>query len=507
MERMSAQDAGFYFVEDENTPMHVGSVAVFDGPAPKYGDLVRLLVGKLPTVPRYRQRVRTVPLHLGRPVWTDDEHFEVLYHVRHTAVPAPGGAEQLRNLAGRVFAQRLDLAKPLWEMWLVEGLRDGRWAIISKVHHCMIDGVAGWDLAAALLDARPDAEPPEPRSWTPQPAPSTAWLVVDGVRDALAAPLQQLARVPGLARSLPTRQEVIDFGRGLPSSARRLAGPSARSLNGPIGPHRRWEWTQAGLGEVKQVRTAFGGTVNDVVLTAVTRGFRDLLAARGELSDGQVVRSLVPVSVRPESERGTLNNRVSAVLVNLPVAEGDPLRRLALLRAQMDDLKNSRQAMGAQALTELAGFAAPTLLALGSRLTFRFPQPLMQTVTTNVPGPRVPLYMLGRQMVEIHPYVPIATNMRISIGILSYLDQLNFGVNADLDAVPDIGVLSGGIRAGFDELVARATAERAGSEKAPPKQAPSEQARSKRVPPKRARPKRAAAEPAPGGDAGATAIG
>jgi hypothetical protein len=188
----------------------------------------------------------------------------------------------------------------------------------------------------------------------------------------------------------------------------------------------------------------------------VTRGFRDLLAQRGELSAGQTVRSLVPVSVRAEGERGTLNNRVSGLLVSLPVGEPDPLRRLARLREQMDDLKSSRQAVGAQAMTELAVFTAPTLLAMGSRLTFRFPQPMMQTVTTNVPGPRFPLYLLGRQMIEIHPYVPIAVNLRISVGILSYLDQLNFGINADLDAVPDIGVLRHGIRAGFDELVERA---------------------------------------------------
>jgi len=402
-----ALDAGFYFLEDENVPMHVGSVAVFQGPPPAYGDVVRLLVAKLPQVPRYRQRVRTVPWHLGRPVWTDDEHFEVLYHVRHTAVPRPGGDDQLRNLAGRVFAQRLDLAKPLWEMWLVEGLRDDRWAIISKVHHCMIDGVAGWDLAAALLETNPDTATPEPVAWTPKRTPSTAWLVADGVRDALAAPLQQLARVPALARNLPTRQEVLDFGRGLPLSVRRLASPAARSLNGKSGPHRRWEWTQASLTEVKQVRTAFGGTVNDVVLAAVTRGFRDLLAGRGELSDGQTVRSLVPVSVRSEREKGTLNNRVSGLLVNLPVGESDALARLARLREQMDDLKNSRQAVGAQALTELAGFAAPTLLAMGSRLTFRFPQPMMQTVTTN-DGRDSPVCPHRRQLANLgrHPVLP-----------------------------------------------------------------------------------------------------
>jgi diacylglycerol O-acyltransferase / wax synthase len=460
MERMSALDAGFYFLEHDNTPMHVGSVGVFEGPAPAYGDVVRLLLGKLPQVPRYRQVVRTVPLHLGRPAWIDDEHFEILYHVRHTAVPAPGGAEQLRNLAGRVFAQRLDMAKPLWEMWLVEGLAGGRWALISKVHHCMIDGVAGWDLAAALLDATPDATHPAPQPWVPAPPPPSAWVIADGLRDSIAAPLEQLARVPVLARNLPVSEDAREFVRGLPATLRRLASPAASSLNGPSGPHRRWEWTQASLAEVKRVRQALGGTVNDVVLAAVTRGFRDLLEHRGELDGSTVVRTLVPVSVRAEHEKGTLNNRVSAVLANLPVAEPDPVRRLTLLREQMDDLKSSRQAAGAQTLTELAGFAAPTLLALGSRLTFRFPQPLTQAVTTNVPGPQFPLYLLGRQLTEIHPYVPIASNIRISVGILSYLGKLNFGINADFDSVPDIGVLTGGIRDGFAELAARAAAER-----------------------------------------------
>jgi WS/DGAT/MGAT family acyltransferase len=456
VERMSALDAGFFFLDSDNVPMHVGSVAVFEGPCPAYGDVVRLLVSKLPLVPRYRQLVRTVPLHLSRPAWVDDPHFEVLYHVRHTAVPSPGGAEQLRNLAGRVFAQRLDLAKPLWEMWLVEGLEGGRWALISKVHHCMIDGVAGWDLAAALLDLTPEAEHPPPQPWTPEPAPSSGEMIVDGLHDTFAAPLQQLARVPLLAHALPTGPEVLDFARGLPRTLRRMASPAAHSLNGPTGPHRRWEWTQATLAEVKPIRKAFGGTVNDVILAAITRGFRDLLDGRGELTETAVVRSLVPVSVRADHEQGAMNNRISAVLVNLPAGEPDPVERLARLREQMDDLKSSHQAMGAQTLTQLAGFAAPTLLALGSRLTFRFPQPLMQTVTTNVPGPQFPLYLLGRQLAEIHPYVPIASNMRISVGILSYLGQLNFGINADFDTVPDIGVLRQGIREGYDELTALA---------------------------------------------------
>ena len=223
MERMSTLDAGFYFLENENTPMHVGSVSVFEGPAPSYGDVVRLLVSKLPKVPRYRQRVRAVPLHIGRPAWVDDEHFEILYHVRHTAVPRPGGAEQLRNLAGRVFAQRLDMDKPLWELWFVEGLDDDRWAVISKVHHCMIDGVAGWDLAALLLDTSPDAEhPPTPDGWSPRPAPSTPRLWLEGLRDGRPDKLGS-GRLHGLG---PPR-----LVRGHPN--RRSAMPGLRSGTWP----------------------------------------------------------------------------------------------------------------------------------------------------------------------------------------------------------------------------------------------------------------------------------
>ncbi|WP_158843679.1 WS/DGAT/MGAT family O-acyltransferase [Saccharothrix deserti] len=457
MDRMSAMDAGFFFIEDENVPMHVGSVLVFEGPVPSYGDVVRLFAAKLGNVPRYRQRVKALPLHVGRPVWVDDEHFQILYHVRHTAVPTPGADDQLRNLAGRLFAQRLDMSKPLWEVWLVEGLEGGRWAIISKVHHCLIDGVAGTDLMQVLLDWREEAPLPEPVKWKPTPSPSTLDLVVDGVRDAVLTPVKHLAAFPALAKRLRSGSEVLEVGRAvlgsLPTTARRLAISTPKSLNGPIGPHRRWVWAKANLAEIKAVRKVAGGTVNDVILTAVTSGFRDLLAKRDELADGQVVRSMVPVSMRSSAERGVLNNRVSAVLVNLPVSEPDPLERLASIREQMDDLKSSRQAAGADVLTGLSNFAAPTLLALGSRTAVRFPQHLLQTVTTNVPGPRIPLFMLGRRLSEIYPYVPIASTMRISVGIFSYLDQITFGINADFDGVQDVQVLADGIRAGFDELV------------------------------------------------------
>jgi WS/DGAT/MGAT family acyltransferase len=293
-------------------------------------------------------------------------------------------------------------------------------------------------------------------------------------------PLRQLAGAPGFVRGrLRSRADLVRFSRGLGDSARRLAVPSASSLNGPIGPHRRWVWTTASLNRVKRIRAATGGTVNDVLLAAITRGFRDLLIERGELSEGLVVRSLVPISLRRQDERGVITNRVSAVLVNLPVGEPDPMRRLALLRGQMDDLKRSRQAVGAELLTQMLGFAAPTLLALGSRAAFQLPQPLVQTVTTNVPGPRFPLFVLGRRMAEVYPYVPIGDNVRISIAIFSYLDRFSFGITADYSAAPDLDILTKGIRRGLAELQAQSAAIRsaAGSGKKPRAAAQAQRAR------------------------------
>jgi diacylglycerol O-acyltransferase / wax synthase len=460
VDRMSPTDAGFYYAESENTPLHVGSVAVFEGPAPSYGDVVRLLLGKLPLVPRYRQRVRRVPMDLGRPLWVDDPHFQVLYHVRHTAVPSPGGEEQLRNLAGRVLGQRLDLAKPLWELWLVEGLENGRWALISKVHHCMVDGIAGTDLMQLMFDLTPDAPHGEPQDWAPQRNPSTVEVVAGAVQDAVTHPLRELARRSGAAGVRGAGRHAVEMSRSLagsvPSVARQVATPTARSLNGPIGPHRRWAWTEAGFDELKGVRTAFGGTVNDVVLAAITRGFRDLLERRGSLRQGLVVRSMVPVSVRSSDQRGKLDNQVSAVFVDLPVAEPDPVARLTSVRRQMDEHKKVLQAVDARSIIAMGDFVAPTLLSMGVRAAVAASNLWYQAVTTNVPGPRVPLYVLGRRMCSAHAYVPIAGGTRVSIGIFSYLNSMTFGINADFDAFPDVDVLSGGIRRGIDELVAAA---------------------------------------------------
>jgi len=457
MRRMSAQDAIFLYVEDARNPMHVGSVAIFEGPAPRYGDLIRMVVRKLHLVPRYRQRVRFVPFQLGRPVWADDPHFQVLYHVRHTAVPPPGGDDELRNLAGRLLAQPLDRHKPLWEIWMVEGLQEGRWAMVSKTHHCMVDGVAGTDLLNVIFDAsrRPRTQPEVP--WAPDREPGDLRLLADASLDVLAEPLRRLARLPALLRApLSQPGNALDLLTDV-AGEWLLPRQTPESINGPIGPHRRWAWVKGSLADVKEVRRAFGGTVNDVVLAVVARGWRELLVSRGEQVDGRVIRTLVPVSVRTESERGLLNNRVSGVFADLPVGVADPLQRLAEITRQMDGLKHSGQAEVGDALVGLADLVPAMSLALGGRIGVHAPQRLVQTVTTNVPGPRMPLYVGGRRLLDYYPYVPIGGWLRLNVAIISYTGELNIGATGDYDSVPDLDVFCRGVERGMAELLTAAS--------------------------------------------------
>jgi len=451
LDRMSTLDAEFFYAEHHNVPMHIGSVAVFDGPAPTRAELIRLFEAKLPRVPRYRQVVQAGPFQVLRPVWSDDQEFGVQHHVRHASVAPPGSPEQLQAMAARLFALPLDRHRPLWQEWLLDGLEGGRWAIVSKIHHCMTDGIGGNDLMTLVFDTEPDERVPEAAPWAPAPRPSLAELAAADLRDAVSRPLRQLAEVPGLFRRA-TRDDVLGFGRGLGRATLDLAEPSAFFLNGPIGPRRRWTWTTVDLADLKRIRAAHGGTINDVVLAAITGAFRDLLAERGELAYAPVLRSLVPVSVRRPGEDGVITNRVSAVLANLPVGEADPVRRLGLIQREMEQLKHTHQAVSAEVLTGMLGFAAPAWLAFGTRAAFGIRQPLVQTVTTNVPGPRRPLYVLGRKLTELHPYVPIGNAVRISIAILSYLDGVSFGITADYESVPDLDVLAAGIGRAVAEL-------------------------------------------------------
>jgi diacylglycerol O-acyltransferase len=454
MHTMSPLDASFLHVEDAVSHMHIGSVALFEGPPPSHEDVLAAIESKLPLVPRYRQKVRFIPLDLARPVWVDDPYFNLDYHVRRTAMPSPGGDEQLRRLVGRVMAQKLDRGKPLWEMWVAEGLSEGRWALLSKLHHCMVDGVSGTDLMAVLLDSERDAPRREPEPWVPEREPSTPQIVGSALAARATSPYEA-ARSAWAAVRGPRRaaRGAADFARAASSMRNLLQPASGSSLNGPIGPHRRWAWARSRLSDVKAIRTEHGGTVNDVVLAVITRGFRDLLIRRGENLDGRVVRTMVPVSVRTQTERGTYNNKVSAMFADLPVGIADPLERLASIRSQMEGLKESRQAIAGSTLTSLSGFAPAMLLALGGRVATRTPQRAVNTVTTNVPGPQHPMYLEGCRLLEYFPFVPLAGHVRIGIAIVSYDGGLNFGVTGDYETAADIGVLCDGIEAGIAELL------------------------------------------------------
>jgi diacylglycerol O-acyltransferase / wax synthase len=456
MSRMSAQDASFLDIESDDLPMHVGGVSVFEGPPPPQAEVVAMIEAKLGLVPRYRQVVRFVPLALARPVWIDDPHFNLGYHVRRTALPQPGGDEELRTLVGRVMSQNLDRAKPLWEMWVVEGLGEGSWALVSKVHHAMVDGVASTDLMTVLLDTERSPERGPAAHWTPDPAPSSARLLADAVLERATNPLVAAEQLVAALRAPRQVAAVLaDTSRGLVGFAGVVRRSESSSLNGPLGPHRRWGWARGRLSDVKLVRQAFGGTVNDVVLAAITHGFRELLESRGEPVD-RVLRTLVPVSVRRPGERGIYNNQVSAMFAELPVGIEDPVTQLESIRTQMAGLKESKQAVAGETLTSLSGFAPPMLLALGARLSSKLPQHTLNTGTTNVPGPQFPLYLAGRRLLESFPYIPLFAQVRVAVAIFSYDGALSFGVSCDYDTTPDIDVLCEGIERGLSQLVALA---------------------------------------------------
>jgi diacylglycerol O-acyltransferase len=460
---MNPLDASFLYLENGTTHMHIASCAVFEGPAPAYADVIRMFASKLPLVPRYRQRVRFVPMDLGRPVWVDDPNFNLEYHVRHTALAPPGNEDDLRRLMGRLMSQELDRSRSPWEAWVVEGLEGDRWAIVSKVHHCMVDGVAGVDLISVVLDTTPDPAPIPLDDWHPAPEPSPLRLTLDAIAGIVTTPGQQMRAVR--AAVMTPRlvwQRARRIATGLRSYGSSFGRTPPTSLDGSIGPHRRWTCARATLDDVRTIRRALGGTVNDVVLAAITSGFRDLVVARGEDPATVALRTLVPVSVRAESDHGTLDNRVSALFLDLPVHESDPQSRLTAVRTEMTRLKESHEAEAGEALTALIGTLPPALTAqttrLAARVLTRVQQRRMNTVTTNVPGPPIPLYAAGREMLEYLPFVPLGPGVRIGVAILSYNGRLAFGVTGDFDTATDISVVADGIEAEIAKLLALATA-------------------------------------------------
>lgn len=458
-DRLSGLDASFLHLEHGDAiHMHVASCMVFDGPPPTHDELVAHVERRLHLVPRYRQRLAFVPFGQGRPMWVDDPHFNLRYHVQHHALPPPGSDEQLKHLAGRCFSQRLDRNKPLWELWLVEGLQGGRFAILGKTHHALVDGISGVDITTVLFDVTPEPAPtPGPdQPWVPRPLPSSAQLLADALLERATVPAEIVRGVRALIRR-PGRvaKELL----GDLTAVGSFALPGARSappspFNVPIGPHRRFTWLEDELDRVKAIKNELGGTVNDVVLTTVAGGLGRWMRAHGHPTAGVTLRAMIPVSVRTDDARSALGNQVAAVWASLPVGETDPLAQHAQIRAEMEGLKESHQAVGARLLTELTGFAPPTVMAQAARLQAR--QRYFNLVVTNVPGPQFPLYVLGRRMRAIYPLVPLAQRLALGIAIISYDGQLAFGLNADYDALPDVEVLADQLGDALDELAVAA---------------------------------------------------
>jgi diacylglycerol O-acyltransferase / wax synthase len=455
-------DVSFLHIEDADRTahMHVASIAIFEGPAPAQEEFSRTLSDRLHLVPRWRQRVQRVPFQIARPVWVDAVDFDIDYHLRRTALAAPGGELELRRLVGRICSQRLDRTKPLWEIWVVEGLADGRWAMVNKAHHCMVDGVSGTELLALLLDLTPETQRHAPVDWNPV-SYSSRDVTLDAARSLATDTAEQLRAVRSALRA-PARaiRDVADVLGGVRSLSGSVKTKSDTGLTGPVGSHRVIAWADAPPADVKSIRTALGGTVNDVVLAAITNGFRELLLSRGESVEGRTVRTLIPVSVRAAradgaaTGNGTFNNKVSVMFAALPVGIADPAERLTFIRDQLAGLKKSNQAVAGEALTSMSALAPDALVSLAARAIARVQgATAVETVTTNVPGPQLALYSLGRRMQRVYAYVPIAAQMRFGVTIFSYDGEVTFGVTGDHDTSPDVDVLAGGIADGLADLV------------------------------------------------------
>jgi len=456
MEQLSPLDAAFLEIEDEDphAALSIASVAVLEGPAPDQRDFVAAFTARLPMIPHSRQKIRHIPFDLGPPVWVDDAHFDAARHVKRIAAPAPGGETDLCALVSMIMAERLDRNRPLWECWVIEGLAEGRWAILSKVHHCLADGVSGNALHERVFTRAP---PAIGRTSDVTAEPGTVELVLNAVRGFATSPLDELA---ALVRNLfpPTRlaRRVTDTAHGLGAVAAALIPVARSSLSGPIGTQRRYELAHVSLPEVREIARTFQVTINDVVLAAITGAFRDLLLRRGEHPTAKTLRTLVPVSVRTEHDN-TVDNRISLLLPLLPVDVADPVRRLAAVHRRLTALKNGHEAEAGPAMTASAGHVPFAPIAWGVRAAARLPQHVIVTVATNIPGPRHLLSMLGRDIIELYPYVPIALRLRTGVAVLTYRDRMTFGITADLDSAPETPFLADAIE---NDIAALATSAR-----------------------------------------------
>jgi WS/DGAT/MGAT family acyltransferase len=461
-DRLTAIDASFLVQEGSASHMHIGGLTVLEGPPPPFGEFLDTIRERLHLVPRYRQKLSVPPLDTGRPVWVDDPDFNVEYHVRQTALPRPGNQAQLFRLVSRIFSQQLDRSKPLWEMWVIEGLEDGGWALISKTHHAVIDGISGVDLATVMFDLTPEpraVEHPD-AAWEPAAEPTSAALVASGAVGVARTAVDAAGRLLRLAtRPQEALAEAREGIEGIGEIVWAGLNPAPDTpLNVEIGPHRRYRVVKADLADFKLIKDELGGTVNDVVLAVVSGGLRRWLRSRGVRTEGLELRALVPVSVRPQGAGAELGNQIVAMRGPLPVYIEDAVTRLHVVREGMGELKESKQAVGAAVLAGAQGFAPPTVLAQASRLNFS--TRLFNLIVTNVPGPQFPLYVAGRRMTDAYPIAFLPKDHALALAIMSYDGRLNFGLLGDYDALPDIDALAGDLRAALDELLVAARERR-----------------------------------------------
>ncbi|MHB8719173.1 MAG: WS/DGAT/MGAT family O-acyltransferase [Candidatus Dormibacteria bacterium] len=501
-QKLTPLDASFLHLETPRTHMHIGGVAVFD-PSPLgtgralYDGLVKVIAPRLDLMPRYRQKLAFVPLSLDTPVWVDDPDFEMRRHLLRAALPKPGGDHEMQELVGRIFSRPLDRRRPLWEITVVEGLPEGRWALITKTHHAMVDGISGVELFTVLLDVDPTPrrQPFGVSRWEAREAPSGLGLLVNSLRERVTRPARLLSAARAVAGQ-PVRLAgaLRDTASGLVEMLPNMG--SARSvINGPTGPGRAFTFSRFPLSDFKLVKNTFGGTINDVVLAAVSGGLRNFLLARGVDPEdpGQALQALCPVSIRDTTEKTALGNRLAMLLVKLPTDEADAAKRVLRVRRTVDRLKERKQAVGADFLLNLAGFAPSTLHAMVARASLR--QINFNLIVTNVPGPQVPLYLHGALMREVFPVAFLYDGQQVAVAIFSYLGQLNFGYLVDSLGIPDADVFAECVEEGMRELVEAARAA-AAAVPAPPAGTAAPPSRAPRPAPARSPRTRAAA---PGG--------
>lgn len=459
-ERLSGTDYSFLRLETGPTHMHVGACTYFTAaPLRKKGGIldeeriVRAIQSKLPMVPRFRQKLAWIPFE-GRPVWVDDPNFNLRYHVRFTALPKPGNDQQFKTLLARVMSQALDRSKPLWEMWFVDGLKGDRLAILHKAHHCMVDGVGGIDLASVLMETSAEPLPiPEPEPWTARPQPGRTILIADYLRRRVSRPvtafraLRQAVRRP--VQTFERARQIVGAVSDILTPGLRL--PPRTPFNAAIGPHRRIDWLEVRLADMKTIKNALGGTVNDAVLCVVSDALRRFLAHRGEKIAGIRLKAMVPVSVRQEDQHGTMGNRIASMIVELPVGESNHAKRIEAIQSATGSLKESKNALGAKVISRLADWAAPNLMAQAARLQIqRLP---FNLVVTNVPGPQFPLYFQGAELQAVYPIVPLATGLALGIALVSYNGKLFYGLTGDWDIMSDLSVFADHIRQATAELL------------------------------------------------------